>query len=423
MDLVKWFSEKVMHLSMTDPIRARRLLLAGYRANLLTLKPPFPAHGQTPAKRLAASTVMKVIIKALAHPEDAALVSLFTPCEPLITSGIAPYSLEAVSGYLMGTQCETWFQEIAVKNGVPDTMCSFHRTFLGAAENGLLPKPRFVIYTSLACDGNMITFPYLQKKFDVPCFFIDVPYEKSEDAVHYVARQLEKMKAFIEDVADKSITDDALRATVRRSKLSAESYLRFLAAESDRRLSGDVTGEMYSAFMSHILLGSKDTEKYFSMLEKEIKKAPVSGAKRLLWIHAIPYMQPSLHKMLNFSDKVFITTCDLCYDSMVIPQDEHAPYLSMARRLVYSGYNGGPAKRVENAINMAHLTNADGIVIFAHWGCKATLGAIQLMKNELESSGLPTLVLDGDACSIANTSDGQLATRMEAFLEMLGVKK
>ena len=70
-------------------------------------------------------------------------------------------------------------------------------------------------------------------------------------------------------------------------------------------------------------------------------------------------------------------------------------------------------------MKVAKLTRADGAVIFAHWGCKPTLGAVRLMKDALEAEGLPTLVLDGDACCPANSGDGQIATRMEAFLEML----
>ena len=62
-------------------------------------------------------------------------------------------------------------------------MCSYHRVFLGAALTGILPKPNCMIYTNLACDGNMMTFPYLKDKFECPGFYIDVPYEKNRESV------------------------------------------------------------------------------------------------------------------------------------------------------------------------------------------------------------------------------------------------
>ena len=47
----------------------------------------------------------------------------------------------------------------------------------------------------------------------------------------------------------------------------------------------------------------------------------------------------------------------------------------------------------------------------------------ELFELDPELDGLPAAAceppLDGDACCPANTGDGQLATRMQAFLELL----
>ena len=74
---------------------------------------------------------------------------------------------------------------------------------------------------------------------------------------------------------------------------------------------------------------------------------------------------------------------------------------------------------IEKAKELAQLTEADGGILFAHWGCKGTIGASGLIKNSLEASGLPTIILDGDGCNPANTSDGQVSTRIQAYMEML----
>ena len=92
MDIVKWFGEKVTRSASTSPNRARKLLLAGYRANMLTFKRPIASKQLSRGRLFAAKSVMKVTINALSKPENAALVSLFTPCEPLLAAGITPYS-------------------------------------------------------------------------------------------------------------------------------------------------------------------------------------------------------------------------------------------------------------------------------------------------------------------------------------------
>ncbi|MDI6619543.1 MAG: 2-hydroxyacyl-CoA dehydratase family protein [Clostridiales bacterium] len=420
MDIIKTFGGMIENMVPKNPMGARRLLLMGYRAQRLALS-ALAGKKLPPSKRYVARAVMDVIIRALAHPENAAMVSMFTPCEPLSVAGITPYSIETLSGYLSGTECEKVFLDHTAGEGIPETMCSFHRIFIGAADTGLMPKPKFMVYTNVACDGNMITFPYLSHKYGIPSYFIDVPYEKSEDAVQNVAKQLKEMSAFVGDMTGRPVTEDALREAVGRSARTVSNYINYLGYQKERRLPGDLTSEMYAVFMNHILLGTKESEKYSRMLLDDIKKAPINSGLRLLWLHLVPYMQPSVKKLLNFNGKAFITTCDLAYESM-IPMDESRPYEAMARRMVYSCYNGNPKGRILQAINMAKRTGADGAVIFAHWGCKATIGAAQIIKKALENEGLPTLILDGDGCDPSNSSDGQIATRLGAFLEMLGGK-
>ena len=75
--------------------------------------------------------------------------------------------------------------------------------------------------------------------------------------------------------------------------------------------------------------------------------------------------------------------------------------------------------KLSEAERLAKITNADGGILFAHWGCKGTIGASGLIKSSLEAAGLPTMILDGDGCNPANTSDGQVSTRLQAFVEML----
>jgi benzoyl-CoA reductase/2-hydroxyglutaryl-CoA dehydratase subunit BcrC/BadD/HgdB len=92
----------------------------------------------------------------------------------------------------------------------------------------------------------------------------------------------------------------------------------------------------------------------------------------------------------------------------------------MAKRMVYHSLNGGASRRIRAGIHHAKEAGADGAVWFAHWGCKHTLGAAQLAKKKFEEAGIPLLILDGDGCDRSHGGEGQTATRLGAFLEMLG---
>ena len=130
MDIIKKFGEMVGSTSLKDAKKARKLLLLGYQLQekrlLLFPDKKLPYSGQYVAR-----IVMQNIIKALSKPEDTAMVSIFVPGELLTAAGLTPYSVEAMSCFIAGTQCEQPFLRKTEEEGFPETMCSYHRVFLG----------------------------------------------------------------------------------------------------------------------------------------------------------------------------------------------------------------------------------------------------------------------------------------------------
>ena len=63
--------------------------------------------------------------------------------------------------------------------------------------------------------------------------------------------------------------------------------------------------------------------------------------------------------------------------------------------------------------------HADAVIHFCHWGCKQSARGVMLLKEEMRKRGVPMLILDGDAMDRRNSHDGQIKTRLEAFLELL----
>ena len=75
---------------------------------------------------------------------------------------------------------------------------------------------------------------------------------------------------------------------------------------------------------------------------------------------------------------------------------------------------------VRLGIESAKTVGADGVVWFNHWGCKHTIAASQMAKRMFEKAGIPFLAIDGDGGDRLAGSEGQIATCLGAFLEMLG---
>ena len=343
----------------------------------------------------------------------------FLPCEILHAMRIEPQIAEGLSCYFSGAGSEQYFIEYARQKGVPDTLCSYHKILTGIALSGVLPKPRLIANTTLACDANTNTFRRIAAHYGVPHFTVDTPCADDADAVQYVADQLRELARFTEEAMHERFSEDALRAVLaceQRSMQACRSYYDLLA---DRYLPNEMTSEMYTLFATHILLGKPEIEQYFEQLCEDAKNAPVfQGGNRILWVHSLPYWQNSLRTILNFSEENQLLCSDMSFDALFEPDPEH-PYESMARRLLDNTFNGPMSRRADKIAEMALKLHANGVVFFCHWGCKNTIGGAGLVRDRLEQEGIPMLTLDGDGCDRRNINDGQMRTRLEAFLELL----
>ncbi len=415
-EIIRSFGQYICKNALQNPGYARKLLLAGYRA--FGLKLTVAPDRKLPASRqFSARCINRTVTRMLSHPEKAALVSVFMPCELLEAMDIIPMCAEMYSAFLCGTWAESVFAEAAEAEGIAETFCSYHKVLLGSAYTKVLPAPAMVVNTSLLCDANNLTFRELSEYYHIPQYYVDVPKDQSEESIRYVADQFRELTAFLEEHTGKKLDPRRLRENLVRSRETIDSFRALMDYRASRILPGDVTSELYEIYLSHNALGTKGARKYAGMLLHDFKNAEPSKGIRLLWLHTIPQWQEPVRELLNFNDRCQIVGCDLSFEGLV-EIDPDQPYESMARRLVLSRWNGGQ-ERIDAASEAARALNVDGVICFCHWGCKQTMGLSAILKTRLEKQGFPTLILNGDGCDRRNASDGQTQTRLAAFLEMI----
>ena len=88
--------------------------------------------------------------------------------------------------------------------------------------------------------------------------------------------------------------------------------------------------------------------------------------------------------------------------------------------MILNIYNGDFSRKADFCVQLAKRYNCDAAIEFCHWGCKQSSGGVMLMKEKMSEAGIPMLILDGDALDRRNNHDGQVKTRFEAFLELIG---
>ena len=99
--------------------------------------------------------------------------------------------------------------------------------------------------------------------------------------------------------------------------------------------------------------------------------------------------------------------------------DETKPFHALAKKIIRNLYNGSYSHKADMVGKLADTLHPDAVIQFCHWGCKQSSGGSLLLKEKLNEMNIPMLILDGDGIDRRNSHDGQIKTRLEAFLEML----
>ena len=105
------------------------------------------------------------------------------------------------------------------------------------------------------------------------------------------------------------------------------------------------------------------------------------------------------------------------------PIDPENPFTGLARRAISIPFNGNVHRRIRHLQKLAEDYRLDGAINPCHWGCRQGTGARGLISEGLKAVGVPVLNLEVDCVDPRNFSEGQLRTRLEAFMEMLEGRK
>lgn len=426
-DIVDAVGQAVENQIPHEPQTARNILTAAYGWVMISGKLQ-RAHTYASAVERFNADIAKTIVSTFTHPDNAVLINIFLPTEILAGMHVTPMFPEVISAYVANTRCCGIFADYAEGNNVPESFCSYHKTMIGMAEADVLPAPRLIANTTLACDANQVSFRRLAHRFAVPHYVVDVPHTPSERTVDQVELQLYELIALMEDVFKRPFDTDAFMQAAITSNETIEIMKEYRSHRAEVVLPTSTTGELLEMMAMHLMLGQPSAKRFAQDLLDATKRAPrrttsnkfSSKKPRIFWMHTLPNWQFAMRDLFDGPNAhAELVGNDMTYDAFE-EIDLSNPVRSLARRIVYNHFNGSGKRRIETTLTQAKAADADGIIVFCHWGCKQTLGISQLAKATFEAHGLPTLVLDGNGCDPRNVADGQMVTRVNAFIEQLG---
>lgn len=383
-------------------------------------------HRHPTARNKFALEVLQLGRKLYSGTDRLAWCGVTAPFDVLHAMGINSCFVEFVGGMLSSTGAVGPFLEEAEHVGFLADGCGYHRAVIGATEKNMMPVPDLVIATSSPCTGGIAAIEHLARKFDCPMYTLNVPPEETEQSLKYLTEQLKGMVSFVTEVTGQTLDDDRLRTAMQKTNEARHHMLE--AYRLAQKIPSPVTiGELRNfGIVMGLFLGT-DTgveiaqayhNEYTARLEKGVSGSP-GERLRLMWLQNCIQFRNPLVQMLE-SDYQATVVVDELNDIFWEPIDIDDPYPGLARRMIATPFNGQFDRRLKHIEKLVHAYQIDGAINPCHWGCRQGTGARGLIETTLKGLDVPVINLEVDCVDSRNFAEGQLKTRLEAFMEMLG---
>jgi benzoyl-CoA reductase/2-hydroxyglutaryl-CoA dehydratase subunit BcrC/BadD/HgdB len=386
-------------------------------------------EGALKARKLFALEVARIGIRLYSGERKIAWCGVLVPFDLLNAMDLVPCFVEFVGSMLANLGSAAPFLEVSEQSGYSTDICSYHRAINGAAMKGLMPVPDLLVASSSPCSGGLSTIERLAGRFEKPLFVIDIPYKHSAASVKRLADQYRRMVRFAEENAGVRLDPQALRRAVANSNLVRDLLVEIFDLCSKRPSPARRNDMINFLLVMSLIFGTDDSVGLAASYRDELLKKVQDGTPgikreevRLLWFQNRIQFKSPLEKMLEEEFNAAIVADEL--NSVTWgPIDPDSPYEGMAERTLTNPLASSVDLRIGHLLEMAEKYQIDGVLNPCHWGCRQGTGARGLIEKALRKNGIPVLNLEVDCIDSRNFSEGQLRTRVGAFMETIRVKK
>lgn len=363
------------------------------------------------------------------------------PVEPLIAMDVIPVYPENHGAMIGASKMGADLCQKAEAMGYSNDLCSYARSDISSATVsggpiGGLPKPDMLICCNNICGTVLKWYEIQSRYFKAPLFILDTPFchtQFTAEAKNYVKKQIEEYILFLEEICGRKIDTDRMMEV---GKLSVEGQ-RLWQAVLDTAMHKPAPFSAFDAFFHLALIvtlrGTTQAVDYYTGLLAEMKQRIADGIGavenekyRLLWDNI-----PVWYKTKWLSDKFAAAGACLVADTYTSAWcgslkyiDENNFLESMAEGYTRIYLNIGVDQMANEVVKMIDKYSADGFVLHSNRSCKPySFGQLDIQRIVREKRGVPSLMIDADMVDERFFSDSQIATRIDAFMEMVKEKK
>ncbi|MEE8471132.1 MAG: 2-hydroxyacyl-CoA dehydratase family protein [Dehalococcoidia bacterium] len=357
--------------------------------------------------------------------------TVFFPSEILYAMDIVP----------MHTETTTWMISLFTGEcadllaagsdlGLAPEICTPHRGLAGAFASGALPRPDVMLWSNLICDNTAKSGELLMEVNQCPGFFLDHPFQHSEDEMQYLVAELRSMVQYLEDLSGQKMDWDRLSGIVDRMDRQIELFREICELRKAVPSPFHFQGFLELLTIDYLFPGQPAAIDYLETVRQELaeKVASGQGAVSDERFRLMSFFIPPMY-LIGFLERI---SQEYGAVSVVEPfftfwgegrLDPSKPLESVAEKsyMLPEMRMYGPLddRALKSIVGCANDYKVDGAIYYADIGCRHTCATIKLFKDVLHDVDVPVLTLDCDVVDPTVTSEEEMREKLEQFFELL----
>jgi benzoyl-CoA reductase/2-hydroxyglutaryl-CoA dehydratase subunit BcrC/BadD/HgdB len=287
-----------------------------------------------------------------------------------------------------------------------------------------------MLWSNMICDNTAKSGELLMSINGCPGFYLDHPFQQSEDERKYLVGELESMIRFLEEQSGQRMDWDRLAETVGVMERQIQLFRDICELRKAVPTPFQTQGFLELVTIDYLFPGQPEGVMYLETLRQELADRVAKGEGavpnerfRLMSFFVPPmYLIGFLERMSQEYGAVSVTEPFFTYwgEGTI---DPNKPLESVAQKsyMIPEARMYGPLddRALRTIVDCAEQYKIDGAVYYADVGCRHTCAAVKLFKDVLNDIDVPMLTIDCDVVDPTITSEEEVREKLEQFFELL----
>ncbi len=359
------------------------------------------------------------------------------PVEPLLAMDIIPIYPENHGAMIGASKMGQKLCSYAQGLGYPNDLCSYALADIACSRGekgpiGQLPKPDLLICCNNICSTVVKWYEIQARYFDVPLFILDTPMCHtgfSYEIRSYVEQQFYELFLFLEHICKKKFNQERLQHIGILSIQAQRLWQEILETTKHSPAPMSAFDAFFHLALIVTLRGTQVCVDYYKELLKEMHQRIEQGICavpkekfRILWDN-LPIWYRTKWLSDKFAQKGVCLVADTytsawCSSLKYIDENNFLNSLSEAYTRIY--LNQGIDIMADEIIKMIEKYMIHGFVMHSNRSCKPySFGQYDIQNIIRAQTGIPILIIEADMLDETKFAEGQIESRIEAFVELL----